>query len=124
MQRTCRFRPVVFRTPVRSDKVPLNGATDMSLSREQVEKVSVLARLKLSPAELETMTAQLAQIVGYVELLGELDTENVEPLAHALDIRNVFRDDTVGPSLTRDAALSNAPDHDGQYYHVPAVLGE
>lgn len=94
------------------------------LSRQDVEKVSLLARLELSPSELDTMTQQLGQIVGYVELLSELDTEGVEPMAHALDISNVFAPDAVRPSLDRAAALANAPHHDGEFYLVPAVLGE
>jgi aspartyl-tRNA(Asn)/glutamyl-tRNA(Gln) amidotransferase subunit C len=96
----------------------------MALSRADVEKVSLLARLELTPAELETMTQQLGQIVGYVELLSELNTENVQPMAHALDVANVFADDEISPSLDRASALANAPHQDGQFYLVPAVLGE
>ena len=95
----------------------------MSLTRADVEKVSLLARLKLTADELETMTAQLGQIVGYVEQLSELDTENVEPLAHALEVVNVFRADDPRPSLERSEALANAPSSDGECYLVPAVLG-
>ncbi len=96
----------------------------MSLTREDVLKVSLLARLELTPAELDSMTTQLAGIVGYVEQLGELDTEGVEPMAHALDVSNVFGEDVVQPSLSRDKALANAPHHDREFYLVPAVLGE
>ena len=96
----------------------------MSLSREQVEKVSLLARLRLSPEELERMTSQLQQIVGYIEQLAELDTENVEPLSHPVDMRNVFRADQVRPSTDRAEMLAGAPHTDGEYYLVPAVLGD
>lgn len=96
----------------------------MSLTREEVEKVSLLARLKLSDAELDQMTAQLGQIVEYMDLLGELDTADVEPMAHAVEVANVFRADDVRPSLPREAALANAPHDDGECYLVPAVLGE
>jgi aspartyl-tRNA(Asn)/glutamyl-tRNA(Gln) amidotransferase subunit C len=96
----------------------------MKLTRADVEKVSLLARLRLSPAELDTMTAQLGQIVGYVEQLGELDTTDVEPMAHAVEMANVFRADELRPSLDRAAALANAPHSDGESYLVPAVLGE
>ena len=96
----------------------------MKLTRADVEKVSLLARLRLSAAELDTMTAQLGQIVGYVEQLAELDTTNVEPMAHAVDMSNVFRDDVPQPSLQRSAALANAPHSDGEHFLVPAVLGE
>lgn len=96
----------------------------MQLSREDVEKVSLLGRLRLTPAELDTMTSQLVAIVGYVEQLKELDTTNVEPMAHAMELRNVFADDALRPSLPRAEALANAPKKDSECYRVPAVLGE
>jgi len=96
----------------------------MALTRQDVEKVSLLARLRLSPEELERMTEQMGQIVAYVESLSELDTDNVEPMAHALDVANVFAADELRPSLDRAAALANAPHHDREFYLVPAVLGE
>ena len=96
----------------------------MSISRAEVEKVSLLARLRLSDEELDRMTRQMGDILGYVDLLSELNTEEIEPMAHALDVDNAFRDDVVRPSLDREAALANAPRHDGQCYLVPAVLGE
>ncbi len=96
----------------------------MSLTREDVEKVSLLARLSLSEEELTTMTSQLGDIVGYVDQLAELDTDGVEPMAHAVDVSNVFRDDVVRPSLPRDEALANAPRDNGECYLVPAVLGD
>jgi aspartyl-tRNA(Asn)/glutamyl-tRNA(Gln) amidotransferase subunit C len=96
----------------------------MSLTRQEVQKVSLLARLQLTPDELDLMTAQMGQIVAYVETLAELDTENVEPMAHALDVANVFAADELRASLDRAAALANAPHHDREFYLVPAVLGE
>jgi len=96
----------------------------MSITRAEVEKVSLLARLVLSDEELDRMTSQMGEILGYVDLLSELDTEQVEPMAHALDVANVFRDDRVGESLDREAALMNAPCRDEECYRVPAVLGE
>jgi aspartyl-tRNA(Asn)/glutamyl-tRNA(Gln) amidotransferase subunit C len=96
----------------------------MSLTRQDVQKVSLLARLQLTPEELDRMTEQMGQIVAYVESLAELNTERVEPMAHALDVANVFADDEVRPSLDCAAALANAPHHDREFYLVPAVLGE
>ncbi len=96
----------------------------MRISREEVEKVSLLGRLILSEAELETMTDQLGRILDYMELLGEVDIEGVEPMAHALDVYDVFRPDELGQSLDREDALANAPNRDKQCYLVPAVLGE
>ena len=94
----------------------------MALSIDEVAKVALLARLRLSPSELETFTGQLNAIVGFVAQLQELDTSNVEPLAHGVEVRNVFRDDARGPSLPRAAALSNAPRRNDESFLVPAVL--
>ena len=96
----------------------------MNLTRQEVEKVSLLARLALSPEELETMTDQLSRIVRYVRQLSELDTGEIEPMAHAIDISNVFAGDEPGESLPRDSALAGAPKRDDECYLVPAVLGE
>ncbi len=96
----------------------------MALSRGDVEKVALLARLQLTEAELDTMTRQLGQIVGYVDLLAEVDTEGVEPMAHAVEVCNVFSPDEVTPSLPRKQALANAPQQNGRGYLVPAVLGD
>ena len=96
----------------------------MPISRAEVEQVALLARLRLSDEELDRMTSQLGDILEYINLLSELDTEAIEPMAHASEIVNVLRDDVVRPSLEREAALANAPHHDGQCYLVPAVLGE
>jgi len=96
----------------------------MAISREEVEKVSLLARLSLSGEELDRMTTQLGQILQYMELLAEVDTRDVEPMAHAVEVANVLRDDAVRPSLDREQALANAPHRDDECYLVPAVLGE
>ncbi len=95
----------------------------MSLTREEIEKVALLARLRLSPDELEMMTVQLSQIVEYIEQLSELDTESVQPMAHAVDVANVFAGDYVHPSFERDEMLGNAPNRDEECYLVPPVLG-
>lgn len=92
------------------------------LNSEDVEKVAKLARIQLSDAENEEYRKSLTQILGYVEMLNELDTESVEPMAHAIDVKNVFRDDVVTPSLSIEEALQNAPQTDGRYFLVPAIL--
>jgi aspartyl-tRNA(Asn)/glutamyl-tRNA(Gln) amidotransferase subunit C len=94
----------------------------MALSIEEVAKVALLARLRLSPSELETFTGQLNSIVEFVAQLQELDTSKVEPLAHGVEVRNVFRDDIRGPSLPREKALANAPKRNDESFLVPAVL--
>jgi aspartyl-tRNA(Asn)/glutamyl-tRNA(Gln) amidotransferase subunit C len=99
----------------------------MSLGAEQVKWVAHLARLELTEAELATLTPQLSQIVDYVALLQQVNTEGIEPMAHALQVHNVFRDDEGVPSLPVAEALANAPDRrkdarGEQFYGVPAVL--
>ncbi|MAD80058.1 MAG: Asp-tRNA(Asn)/Glu-tRNA(Gln) amidotransferase subunit GatC [Pirellulaceae bacterium] len=96
----------------------------MSLSKADVEKVSLLARLKLTDEELATMTRQMDHVLHYVQQLEELDTSDVQPMAHAADLTNVFADDVLRASLPRGAALANAPKRDDAYYLVPAVLGD
>jgi aspartyl-tRNA(Asn)/glutamyl-tRNA(Gln) amidotransferase subunit C len=94
----------------------------MSLSNDEVAKVALLARLRLSPEELATFTGQLSAIVDFVAQLQELDTSGVEPLAHGVEVRNVFREDVVGPALPREKALANAPKRNAEGFLVPAVL--
>ncbi len=92
------------------------------LSRVDVAKVAVLARLKLTESELDALTLQMGQVLQYVEVLNEVDTTNVEPMAHAVELSNVFRDDEERPSLSREEALSNAPRTNGKCFVVPQIL--
>lgn len=94
----------------------------MNLTRDDVAKVALLARLRLDPHELDLFTDQLRSIVSFVEQLQELDTEGVEPLAHGIEVRNVFRDDVRGEPLPREDALANAPKRNVDSFLVPAVL--
>jgi len=94
----------------------------MGLTADDVAKVALLARLRLSSEELAVFTGQLNQIVEYVAQLQELDVSGVEPLAHGVEMHNVFRADVVKPSLDREAALANAPKRSEQSFLVPAVL--
>lgn len=96
----------------------------MSLSLAEVRKVARLARLDLPEADLALMQQQLSAILDYVDLLKQLDTDGVEPLAHPLPVRNVFRDDDPRPSLSVDEALRNAPARAGDYFAVPAVFSK
>lgn len=94
----------------------------MALNGDQVRWVAHLARLEISEAEVAMFTEQLSNVVDYIEQLKEVDTEGIEPMAHALPINNVFREDAVTESLSAAAALANAPDRHGDFYSVPAVL--
>ena len=95
----------------------------MAITRADVEKVALLSRLQLSEQELDTLTDELAQIVTYVDHLAEVETDDVQPMAHAVEVSNVFSTDEVLPSLPRNEALANAPKHNERGYLVPAVLG-
>lgn len=92
------------------------------LDESQVRKVAKLSRLELAEAEIEEFTSQLGAILDYVEKMNELDTENVEPLAHCLPISNVLRPDHVTESLGAEKALANAPQRDGDFFKVPKIL--
>jgi aspartyl-tRNA(Asn)/glutamyl-tRNA(Gln) amidotransferase subunit C len=94
----------------------------MSLTVAEVAKVALLARLRVNPNELEIFTTELSSIVDYVAQLQELNTAGVEPLAHGIEMHNVFRSDVRGPSLDREKALANAPKRNKVGFLVPAVL--
>lgn len=96
----------------------------MALSREEVLKVATLSRIRLSDAEVERFAGQLSAILEYVDQLRGLDTDRVEPLAHALPIHNVLRPDEPRPGLAPDQALGGAPERAGDCFKVPRVLDE
>ena len=104
--------------------MPAQDESPPTLTRDDVIKVAMLARLALSDTELSSLTEELSKIVGFVSQLSELDTDEVEPLAHPLDSQNVFREARPVPSLTTADALRCAPRHDEECFLVPAVLGE
>ena len=92
------------------------------LTLDQVRAIARLARLDLSEEEVARLAPQLGAIVGYVALLRQVDTAGVEPLAHALPVQNVFREDECAESLPRERALANAPKQRDGCFAVPAVL--
>ena len=89
-----------------------------------VRKVAKLSRLQLSDAEVQEFTGQLEAILSYVDKMGELDTDEVEPLAHCLPLCNCLREDSVTDSLGAEAALANAPQRDGEFFKVPKILDD
>jgi aspartyl-tRNA(Asn)/glutamyl-tRNA(Gln) amidotransferase subunit C len=92
------------------------------LTRDDVAKVALLGRLKLTADEMDRITVQLGRVLEYVDILNEVDTQSVEPMAHAIELRDVFREDVPLPSLPREDALANAPKSDGRCFVVPAIL--
>lgn len=94
----------------------------MKITKKEVEHVAHLARLNLSPEELEKMTEQMDTLLSYVAKLDELDTKDIEPTTHAFSISNAFREDTVRNSLPRNEALANCPKRNEEYFIVPKIL--
>jgi len=94
----------------------------MKITKEEVEHVALLARLKFSEIEKERFTTQLNSILEYMDKLRELDTTGVEPTFHAVARTNVFREDAIKPSISRDLSLKNAPDGDRGFFRVPKII--
>jgi aspartyl-tRNA(Asn)/glutamyl-tRNA(Gln) amidotransferase subunit C len=92
------------------------------ISREDVEHVARLARLALTPEELERMRAQLNAILVHIDALKAVNTDGVEPTAHAVPVVNVFREDEPRPPCPPDEMLRNAPDRAGQFFRVPRII--
>ena len=87
-----------------------------------IEHLAKLARLKLTDAEKEKFSNQMGTIIKYIEKLGELDTENVEPTANVLGLSNVFREDVVTEPLTNQVPINDSPAHSKGHYEVPKII--
>jgi aspartyl-tRNA(Asn)/glutamyl-tRNA(Gln) amidotransferase subunit C len=96
----------------------------MAVTIKDVEHIAALARLSFSAAEKERLTAQMNDILTYMDQLNTLDTEKVAPLSHVITLENVFREDKRIPGLTREEALANAPSATDKFFKVPKVIGE
>ncbi|OQY05214.1 MAG: aspartyl/glutamyl-tRNA(Asn/Gln) amidotransferase subunit C [Planctomycetales bacterium 4572_13] len=94
------------------------------IDEAQVQLVAKLSRLELTENEVSQFSTQLSAIFEYIEKLNELDTDNVEPLAHCLPVHNIFREDVPRPSLSNEMALANAPDREDEYFKVPKILDD
>ena len=94
----------------------------MKLTKEQIEHVAQLARLRFSEEERDRFQDQLANIIGYVDLLNEVDTAGVEPVTTVFPMENVFREDEVRSPLPQGDFLSLAPLFDHGHYKVPKVI--
>ena len=87
-----------------------------------IDKVAELGRLSLRPEEKAKLAKDLGNILQYVKQLESLDTREVEPTSHVLNLENVFREDEVKPSEIRDQALAHAPLKDGKFFKVPKTV--
>jgi aspartyl-tRNA(Asn)/glutamyl-tRNA(Gln) amidotransferase subunit C len=94
----------------------------MSLSVHDVRYIASLARLRFSEEEEGKLAEQMSEILAYVQKLNELDTTDVPPMSHVLDLYNVVREDQTQRRISRDEALKNAPATDGVYFRAPKVI--
>ncbi len=95
-----------------------------AIDLDLVRHIGKLSRIELTDAQVETFSRQLASILEYFDKLSGLDTADVQPMAHAVEISNVLAEDAAGESLTPADALANAPQRDGDFFKVPKVIGD
>ncbi|HEY3336502.1 MAG TPA: Asp-tRNA(Asn)/Glu-tRNA(Gln) amidotransferase subunit GatC [Candidatus Limnocylindrales bacterium] len=94
-----------------------------ALTRADVEHVAYLARLGLTEEELARLEGQLNHILDQYAKLAELDTDAIPPTAQTIELENILREDVARPSMAPDDVLANAPQRDGDFFVVPAILG-
>ena len=94
----------------------------MKISKDQVQHVALLARLKLTEAEVNQYTEQMNSILDYAAMLNEIDTHDVVPTAHAVQLYNVLREDEVSPSMDQEKVLKNAPEAEDGFFRVPRIV--
>ena len=94
----------------------------MKLNREEVLHIALLARLGLSEDEVDRLREQLSNILENFEILQQVDTSGIPPTAHSIALQNVMKPDEVAPSLPQSEILNNAPQRDGDFFKIKAVL--
>jgi aspartyl-tRNA(Asn)/glutamyl-tRNA(Gln) amidotransferase subunit C len=94
----------------------------MEVNDALVQNLANLARLQFNDQEKEIIKKDLQRMIHFVDKLNELNTEGVEPLLHMTDAVNVLREDVVQGSVSREEALKNAPETDGEFFKVPKVI--
>ena len=101
-----------------------DGRRSPDLTLDDVRHLAMLARVSTIEEDLEKMRGQLSSILDSIRVLADVDTEGVEPTAHAIAVENVFRDDESRASMDRDDVLRNAPSSQEGYVRVRAVFDE
>ena len=94
----------------------------MKITSEEARRLAMLARLDLSEDDLQTLTGQLDSILGYMDKLNELDTDEVEPMSHAVDVVNAMRPDRAVNRPRTEELLGNAPDREHDFIRVPKII--
>lgn len=94
----------------------------MSIDKDTIKHVAHLARIELQPNELEKLSDELHEIIGFIDKLKDLNIEQVKPASHILPISNVLREDVPQLSLSSEQALENAPRVKGNFFSVPKII--
>ncbi|MBI2420218.1 MAG: Asp-tRNA(Asn)/Glu-tRNA(Gln) amidotransferase subunit GatC [Ignavibacteriales bacterium] len=94
----------------------------MAVSREETKKIAKLAQLSFSEEELDKITRDLNEILEYMSSLNQIDTQNIQPLAHPIENIPRMREDVVHASVPRGKSLQNAPQANEEYFLVPKVI--
>ncbi len=94
----------------------------MHITKDLVSYVAQLSRIKLDDSETEEMQKQMSEIVDYMDVLNQLNTDEIEPLSHIFSITNVMRDDVTASSYDREEILRNAPEHTEEAFVVPKTV--
>ncbi|MCX7970882.1 MAG: Asp-tRNA(Asn)/Glu-tRNA(Gln) amidotransferase subunit GatC [Negativicutes bacterium] len=92
------------------------------IDEKTVRDVARLSRLEVDDRQVEVLARQMGDIIGYMDMLSRIDTENVEPMAHVVPISNVWRPDSLRPSMPNQEAIRLAPDAEGEYFRTPKVV--
>ena len=92
------------------------------ISRGEVKHVAKLARLKITDPEADAYQKELNAVLQHFEALQELDTENVKPMSHVLEMKNVWREDEPRKSSRAESLMANAPEEESGYFKVPKIL--
>jgi aspartyl-tRNA(Asn)/glutamyl-tRNA(Gln) amidotransferase subunit C len=96
----------------------------MKLSREEVQRIALLARLGISEDEIEKFQTQLSNILENFEVLNQVDTTNLLPTTQSINLQNIFRSDETQASYPREDILFNAPQQENSYFKVKAIFEE
>jgi aspartyl-tRNA(Asn)/glutamyl-tRNA(Gln) amidotransferase subunit C len=94
----------------------------MGIGPREVERIAKLARLSITSEEKQIFGSQLGKTLDYIEKLNELDTSEIEPTSHVLELINVTREDALKKSLHVEDVLRNAPDRSDNFYRVPKII--
>lgn len=94
----------------------------MKITGEMVDYIAELSRLEVSPEDKAKVADELGTIIGYVEKMNDLDTSGIEAMSHVSELKNVFREDVVKPSIDRELLLKEAPLRDNESFVVPKTV--